>query len=244
MARPNCSCIIPFHNEGERILDVLAPVTQVQGVSQIVCVDDGSSDGGAALVCDRFPQVVLVSLPENQGKAEAIRQGLARVAQPYTLLLDADLRFLNAHELDLAISLMVSKPRIDMIILRRVNAAVNAKITRGDVLYSGERILKTDDLRCVLESRPRGYQIEIAINQYMRDRHKQVYWMPSSAQNTYKSVKRGLVPGLKEDLDMFEEMLAYEGAGAYVQQLLTFARNEAPGSTRTNGVKLWKNRTG
>lgn len=244
MARPTCSCIIPFHNEAERILDVLAPAAQVRGLSQIVCVDDGSSDGGAALVRDRFPQALLVSLQANQGKAEAIRQGLAWVVNPYTLLLDADLRFLNSRELDLAISRMVSNPRIDMIILRRVNAAVNSKITRGDILYSGERILKTDDLRRVLEHKPKGYQIEMAINQYMLQGHKQVYWMPSSALNTYKPVKRGLVPGLRADLDMFEEMLAYEGAGAYVQQFLAFARSEAPGDGRANGLRLWKSRTG
>jgi glycosyltransferase involved in cell wall biosynthesis len=223
-------------------LAVLAQATQVKGVGQLICVDDGSSDGGPDLVGRAFPQIELVRLPWNRGKAEAVRTGLERVVYPFTLLLDADLRSLVPSEIDQAIDEMVSNRQIDMIILRRMRAAIHSKVTRGDVLYSGERILRTDDLRCALQATAIGYQIEIAINQYMLERQKQVYWMPSSALNTYKPMKSGLVSGLTKDLAMFEEMLSYHGPGAYFHQLLAFARNRAPAGEPARESRSWKNK--
>lgn len=44
------SCIIPFYNEGKRIFPILNVVTQIAGITQIICVDDGSSDFTATII--------------------------------------------------------------------------------------------------------------------------------------------------------------------------------------------------
>ena len=115
-----------------------------------------------------------------------MRAGVNLVHTSHVLLLDADLRGLVAGEIGLAVSTALAYPEIDMIILRRVKAAIHARVSRGDVLFSGERILKTADLHEVLASNPDQYQIEMAINRSMLQQQKRVYWMPSSARNTLK----------------------------------------------------------
>ncbi len=223
-----CSCLIPFHNERDRILSVLTVARKVRGLGPIICVDDGSSDGGASLIKAHFPDVEVLRLRQNQGKAEAVRAGMRLVHSPYVCLLDADLRSLVATEIEMALARMINDPAIDMIILRRVNAAFNNKITRGDVLFSGERILRSQDLTRVLDSKPEKYQLEIAINQYMMDHGKRVYWMPSSALNTFKVKKMGWFTGLEQDMFMIKNMLDYGGVGVYMKQLFDFAREQIP----------------
>lgn len=224
----SCACIIPFHNEAARILSVVAAAIRTRSLAQLICVDDGSTDYGADLVSRSFPEVRLLRLPERRGKTAAIQIGLEHVSARYTLLLDADLRDLRPGEIRDAQRTIECNPDIDMIILRRSNAAINSKISRGDVLFSGERILRSGDLRAALQPTPTGYQLEIAINQYMLRERKAVYWMPSSALNTYKVDKTGIVPGLRQEVRMLKEMLHYDGFGIYVQQFLFFARQQAP----------------
>lgn len=228
MSPNTCACIIPFHNEEARILEVLRVVAEVRNLDQILCVDDGSDDDSATRIERHFPGVQIVRLPRSGGKAQAIEAGLGRARSSHVLLLDADLHGLDVREIERAIDKAVSHPAIDMIILRRVRAGLHSKLVRGDVLFSGERILKTQDLRRILHARPEKYQLEIAINKFMIDHDKVVYWMPSSAKNTYKVEKVGLWAGLKQEAQMISEMISYRGLSAYAEQFLSFARERAP----------------
>ena len=72
----------------------------------------------------------------------AILEGLKHAKGNLILLLDADLRNLNYIEINNAIKAIEETPDIDMLILRRIKAPLFVKITRGDVLSTGERIVK------------------------------------------------------------------------------------------------------
>ncbi len=228
MSAETCSCLIPFHNERDRILSVLTVAHQVGGLRPIICIDDGSDDGGASLVRRHFPGVEIVRLDRSQGKTASIRAGMRLVRTEYVCLLDADLRSLVADEIEAALQAIMTDPDIDMVILRRVNAALTSRIIRGDVLFSGERILRARDLVRVLERGLEGYQLEIAINQYIMEHDKRVYWMPSSARNTFKVEKRGWLAGLEREAFMIKNMLAFAGLGTYLKQLWNFARERVP----------------
>jgi len=112
-----------------------------------------------------------------------------------------------------------------MIILRRIDAPIIIKLNRGDTLLSGERILKKVDLKIILDNQqPKGYQLELAINQYMMTQNKNVYWLPSSALNTYPIHKRGLIKGIYKIISMQIDILTYIGFNNFIKQELFFCR--------------------
>lgn len=94
---PTSAIVIPCYNEAARLRpDALAGLAAAPGV-RLLLVDDGSRDGTpealAAFARDRA-NVEVLALARNQGKAEAVRQGLLRVlrAEPDIVgFLDADL---------------------------------------------------------------------------------------------------------------------------------------------------------
>ncbi len=224
----SCSCVVPFYNEGSRILNVLRVLKDVDKVSQIICVDDGSDDLASIWLARDYPLVTLIHLGENRGKTAAVKAGLELVQNEYVLLLDADLDSLESNEISAAINTITNTPQLDMIILRRLNAGIHSKLNRGDILYSGERILRRDDLKTILSQPARGYQLEVIINKYMKDNLKAVYWMPSSARNTYKISKLGLVDGMKAEIDMVVQILACHGPKEYFEQYSQFALHRVP----------------
>ena len=89
--RHECACVVPFFNERDRILHVLDVVTTLPHLTQVICVDDGSTDGTAALVARRFPQVSMLLLHRNSGKAAAVQAAADMVRTSHMLLMDADL---------------------------------------------------------------------------------------------------------------------------------------------------------
>jgi len=93
------SAVVPFYNEQES-LDFLIPtlVDQLEATCQpfeIVCVDDGSSDGTLAqLYCQagKDNRVRVVALSRNFGKEAAMAAGLEVARGDAVLFLDADLQ--------------------------------------------------------------------------------------------------------------------------------------------------------
>lgn len=218
------SCLIPFFNEGERLFSVLKFVTKIPEISQVICIDDGSSDNISSEIEDRWPTVDLICLQKNEGKSSAIRHGLQAAKYDYVLLMDADLQFLNFCEIENAIQTVYDQNFIDMLILRRIKAPWYFKIDRRDVLFSGERILRKNDLEDILKDEVWGYQLEIAINRYMIRNQKVVRWIPWSASNTHKAKKWGFFYGFKKEILMFQDMIVYGGVMQYLLQILIFAR--------------------
>jgi len=92
------SVIVPAFNEEARIGEAVAAVTrhlvEVGLTFEILCVDDGSTDKTAAVVEElaaRDPRVRLLRMPRNEGKGEAVRQGVFAARGRFVFFLDADL---------------------------------------------------------------------------------------------------------------------------------------------------------
>lgn len=217
------TCIIPFFNERDRILKVLDGVIKIKGLYEILLVDDGSTDGSAELVSKHYPKLTIISSFKNQGKTEAVALGLKKAKGTYILLLDADLQNFQYKEIENAILAVKNAPTIDMIILKRNNK----RLLRANTLISGERILQKQDLLEVLAAyQPKGFQVELAINQYMLENHKNVYWIPISAANTSAIEKRGVRGGIQKILDMHVDIVAYIGLYNTIRQVLFFGKRE------------------
>jgi glycosyltransferase involved in cell wall biosynthesis len=89
------SFLIPAYNEAATIGEVLERIDALDLDSQIVVVDDGSTDATAAIV-EAFaagrPQVELLRQP-NRGKGSAVRLAATRVTKDITVIQDADMEY-------------------------------------------------------------------------------------------------------------------------------------------------------
>lgn len=84
------SAIIPAHNEADLIGDTVKAVRNIPGVSQVVVVDDASSDATAE-VAEQAGADLVVLLRKNLGKGGALNEGWSCASGDVLLLLDADL---------------------------------------------------------------------------------------------------------------------------------------------------------
>ena len=78
--KPKVSIIIPVYNT-ERLLDrcLESVVGQTLTDIEIICVDDGSTDGSVAWLREAMPAVQLVLLDKNYGFAEGYNRALAQL---------------------------------------------------------------------------------------------------------------------------------------------------------------------
>ncbi len=218
------SAIVPFYNEEERIFYVLDVLEGIKSIDEIICVDDGSTDDASEKIKKKYENIILVQNPYNQGKSAAVAKGIRRAKGEYILLIDADISNLMENELETAIN-WAKQSDVNMVILRRMYDPLGAKITRGDILISGERILRKSDLLEALETNPRNYQLETAINLYMMKNHKIVYWFPYSGTNVPKIKKKGLISGIIEEIGMNFSMYAFAGFYQYMKLIIRFCRH-------------------
>lgn len=86
----NVAILIPAHNEAERVAETVRCAIELSAVTQVVVVDDASTDATAELA-ERAGATV-VRLPSNVGKGAAMESGVAYVeTADIVVLLDADL---------------------------------------------------------------------------------------------------------------------------------------------------------
>jgi GT2 family glycosyltransferase/glycosyltransferase involved in cell wall biosynthesis len=89
------SIVIPNWN-GRDLLErylpsVMAAAERVPG-SEVIVVDNGSTDGSAEFIEDRFPQVKLIALPRNLGFGGGSNAGLEAAQHDIVVLLNSDMR--------------------------------------------------------------------------------------------------------------------------------------------------------
>jgi glycosyltransferase involved in cell wall biosynthesis len=88
------SFIVPAYNEEATIGEVLERVDALGFDSQFVIVDDGSTDGTAAVLAEwgKRDNVVVVT-QRNQGKGAAIRAAIPHLDGDITVIQDADMEY-------------------------------------------------------------------------------------------------------------------------------------------------------
>ncbi|HLC69471.1 MAG TPA: dolichyl-phosphate beta-glucosyltransferase [Patescibacteria group bacterium] len=95
----NLSLVIPVFNEEKRLNKLFLALDDyiskpIIPLREIIFVDDGSTDGTKQSILDFqkkcLVEVVVVSYTPNQGKGNAVREGMLRAQGDYVLMFDAD----------------------------------------------------------------------------------------------------------------------------------------------------------
>jgi GT2 family glycosyltransferase len=85
------SVVVPTLNGAHFLEPCLTALTeQTLPPSQVVVVDNGSTDDSVDLVRRRFPEVRLLTFVENRGFAAAMNAGIAEATAPYVAFLNND----------------------------------------------------------------------------------------------------------------------------------------------------------
>ena len=89
------SIVMPVFNEKETIREILAQVRAVGLVSQMVVVDDFSTDGTREILKEEEQKgdLTLILHDRNRGKGAAVRSGLEHITGDIVIIQDADLEY-------------------------------------------------------------------------------------------------------------------------------------------------------
>ena len=112
------SIVIIARNNRDLLQSLLASIEADSSLSkhdtEIIVVDNGSTDGTDAMLARRFPRVQLVRNEENRGFAAAVNLGYRRSTGEFVLLLNSDTRLIPG-ELSKMLDYMAREARVGIV---------------------------------------------------------------------------------------------------------------------------------
>lgn len=139
------SCIIPAYNEEKRIGKVLKIVSNHPLISQIIAIDDGSTDKTAEVIKKYKKHLTFIQNKPNRGKSYSVMRGISKAKYNLLLFLDADLVGITEQDITELILPVLNK-EADISISLRKNAPIHFRLIGLDFI-SGERVMNKSLLK-------------------------------------------------------------------------------------------------
>lgn len=202
------SAVIPAYNEAERIESVLHAVDNSEFVSEIVVVNDGSTDNTEDVLKASGLDVQLLTLHKNTGKSNALARGIETATNPTLLFVDADLIGLESRHIDKMVRTF-GKGNWDMVIgvfhKGRLNTDLSQKISPH---LSGQRVLTVDLWNKLDKTQAEKFGVEMALTKLSLKKNLETTKVKlTGVTHVMKEEKRGFTQGIKSRLKMYGNII-------------------------------------
>jgi glycosyltransferase involved in cell wall biosynthesis len=166
-SRKMVSAIVPVFDEETTVKKVVEVLLASHLINEVICVNDGSSDGSLAVLETFGKQITLIDLKQNQGKGYALVAGICAAQYDIVAFFDADLANLSDRHIETLLA-----PILD------ASACAVLGYPTGDALsptvfsdLTGERAYyRCDLLPYLTEMETKRFGIEVFLNETFRDR--------------------------------------------------------------------------
>lgn len=225
--------IIPAFNEYLTIGNLIAIVRTHPFVSQVIVVDDGSTDHTSDVA--ESAGAFVIRHAYNYGKAKALDTGVSHVATDILFFIDADVTGLT-HEIMTHAIYSVSSRITDMYVLivdrgRWVPPGLNNCLP----LLSGIRVLRRRIWDAVPETYKSHFQIELALNYFAYRSHAAIETrVVVGLHHVIKEKKRGVMWGMYQRIFMIRDIV-WVLLRLYILQ----KRGRIPNTHITNDIKTY-----
>jgi glycosyltransferase involved in cell wall biosynthesis len=196
LTNPLLSVVMPVFNERATISEIIARVLAVPIRTELIVIDDGSTDGTREILADlaRERPFKLVLQPSNRGKGAALRRGFQEVTGDLVVIQDGDLEY-SPEELPDLIEL-ICQGRADVVYGSRflgrhrvflfthylgnrlltliTNVLYNTMLTDMETCY---KVMRTDVLRS-MTLKSDSFDVEPELTAKIFKRHYRVYEVP------------------------------------------------------------------
>src|SRR3990170_4460046 len=160
------SAIVPVYNEESTVGSVVRALLSNPIFSEVICVDDGSSDRSLGILRDFGGAMTLIEVERNRGKGNALARGVAAARGELVLFVDADLTNLSDGHLSAMIA-PILRAEADAVLgycRRRAIPNLTAHLT-------GQRVYRRTDLLPHLERMsPSRFGVEVLLNELFEEK--------------------------------------------------------------------------